>query len=577
MSIGLSQAGSKDFVFLESKSAFVFILLNTLREIVENLDVRKFFQATQPSKTLDVKNQNEGKYYIDFSSVRGGQIIEELKEIITFLSPDEPTCNLFTGHIGCGKSTELLRLKAELEQEGFHVVYFESSNNMEMENVDIADILLAIASRVSESLQPLKIEQPKRLQTLLKKAEQCLHTEVGLEASLIHKGSEEEIHLFLQIGRIGAKTKAPELRSRLREYLEPRTAQLIDVINQELLQPAIENLKVEGKKGLVVIVDNLDRVDISPKPWGRPQPEYLFVDRGEQLRKLKCHLIYTIPLALIFSNELATLIQRFGVQPKVLPMVPVQHRDGSECKEGMDLLQQMVLARAFPDLKAEQRIDKIEEVFDSPETLDRLCHISGGHVRNLLGILNQSIIKQKKLPLESQILEDVIREQKNSRVAAIKTDDEWELLEKIAREKKVIENNQCRMLLRSMFVYEYRDFEGSWFDVNPLFVEKTEFKLRVESQKQHQNKSAKDIIDSTLFDGLEKLSKRYDKFFLTQDYSSAFDAALSAYNFCQEILTSLDKEKQRDIYSVVTALLEYWKINKEQAKLYNRLDQDDFY
>ncbi|WP_354666160.1 ATP-binding protein [Nostoc sp. GT001] len=481
-------------------------------------------------------------------------------------------------HIGCGKSTELLRLQAELEWEDFHVVYFESSNNMEMENVDIADILLAIASRVSESLQPFKIEQPRRLQALLKEAERHLHTEVGLEAegSLTHKGSEEEIHLSLQIGKIGAKAKVPALRSRLHEYLEPRTAQFIDIINQELLQPAIDKLKQFDKKGLVVIVDNLDRVDVSPKPWGRPQPEYLFVDRGDQLRKLKCHLIYTIPLALIFSNESATLIQRFGVQPKVLPMVPVQHRDGSECKEGMDLLRQMVLARAFPNLMPKQRIDKIKEVFDSSETLDRLCRISGGHVRNLLGILNASIRKQRKLPLESQILEEVIREQKNSRVAAIITDEEWELLEKIAREKKVVEINQCRMLLHSMFVYEYRDSEGSWFDVNPLFAEKTEFKSRVESQELHQNKSVKDIIDLTLFTGLKKISKEYDKFFLKKDYPQAFDSAVSAYNFCQSILTTLDQENQRDIYSVVNALFEYWKINKEQAKFYGGLEQDDF-
>ena len=60
-------------------------------------------------------------------------------------SPDEPTCELFTGHIGCGKSTELLRLKAELEQEGFHVVYFESSQDLEIGDVDITDIMLAIA------------------------------------------------------------------------------------------------------------------------------------------------------------------------------------------------------------------------------------------------------------------------------------------------------------------------------------------------------------------------------------------------------------------------------------------------
>ncbi|RCJ26042.1 KAP family P-loop domain-containing protein [Nostoc minutum NIES-26] len=499
------------------------------------LDVSKFFQATQPAKTLNLQNDEEKRYYIDFSSVRGGQIVEELKDNITFLSPDEPTCNLFTGHIGCGKSTELLQLKAELEHEDFHVVYFESSDNLEMVDVDIADILLAIAARVSESLQPSTIEQPKRLNTLLQEAEQSLQTEVGLEASLINTATEEQISLSLHIGRISAKAKVPNIRSRLREYLEPRTAHLIDAINQELLQPAINNLKLQGKKGLVVIVDNLDRVDISLKPWGRTQPEYLFVDRGDHLRKLKCHLIYTIPLALIFSNELATLIQRFGVQPKVLPMVPVGQRDGSECQEGMDLLRQMVLARAFPHLNPEQRINKIQEVFDSPETLDRLCRVSGGHVRNLLRLLNECIKKQRKLPLTSEFLEDVIREHYNQRVLAI-TNDEWVLLEKVAQEKKIVAKEQCQTLLRSMFVYEYRDIEGSWFDVNPLFAEKIEFKFRLESQNQHTEKPAKDVIDTIIFAGLKKLSKNYEEFFVTKDYSKAFDVAVSAYYFCQKIV-----------------------------------------
>ena len=91
------------------------------------VDLRKFFQVTNPDKALAVDNPEDKKYYIDFSSVRGGEIIKKLKQKITFFSPDTPTCVLFTGHIGCGKSTELMRLRTELEQEGFHVVYFESS------------------------------------------------------------------------------------------------------------------------------------------------------------------------------------------------------------------------------------------------------------------------------------------------------------------------------------------------------------------------------------------------------------------------------------------------------------------
>ena len=47
----------------------------------------------------------------------------------------------------------LLSLKKELEEEGFHVVYFESDEDLDMGDVDISDILLAIARRVSHSLE----------------------------------------------------------------------------------------------------------------------------------------------------------------------------------------------------------------------------------------------------------------------------------------------------------------------------------------------------------------------------------------------------------------------------------------
>jgi hypothetical protein len=466
------------------------------------LDLRKFFQATNPSRTLAVENEEDQKYYIDFSSVRGSKIIEELKDNITFFSPDEPTCELFTGHIGCGKSTELLRLKADLEQEGFHVVYFESSQDLEMGDVDIGDILLAIARRVSESLENLekvKIGEPEGLKNLLRGAAKLLQTEIELSAEASVPGigkvaastegkfsaevglpgvgqvtaSEKEgVSLVaLGIGKITAKAKnSPELRSKLREYLEPRTTGILEAINQELLKPTQEKLKQHDRKGLVVIVDNLDRVESRQKPWGRPQAEYLFVDRGEQLGQLKCHVIYTMPLGLMFSNELGGLTSRFGVDPKVLPMVPVMLRDGSECAEGMALLRQMVLARAFPNVEPQQRLTLIEDVFDCAETLDRLCLVSGGHVRELLRLLNDWIKKNRTPPLLRQGLEDVIRSRRNQMTLAI-TDDEWHLLRQVQERKQVSGDEGYRVLIRSMFVYEYRDCDGSWFEVNPILAE----------------------------------------------------------------------------------------------------------
>ncbi|MDY6939760.1 MAG: AAA family ATPase [Cyanobacteriota bacterium] len=463
------------------------------------IDVREFFRATNPSRTLAADNEEDRKFYIDFSSVRGGQIIEELEQNITFFSPDEPTCELFTGHIGCGKSTELRRLAAELEHEGFHVVYFESSQDLEMGDVDVGDILLAIARRVSESIEELEqfhLEQPRGLQSLLRGAARLLQTEIDLSAEVGVPGfgqvsastdgsfsaevgvpgfgqvaasdAEGLSVVALGIGKITAKAKnSPELRSKLREYLEPRTSSLIDAINQELIEPAKEKLKEYGKKGLVAIVDNLDRVESRQKPWGRSQPEYLFVDRGEQLCQLNCHVVYTMPLSLLFSNDLSRLTSRFGVDPKVLPMVPVETRDGSECADGMKRMRQMALARAFPNDSDEARLARIPEIFDRPETLDRLCRISGGHVREFLRLLNDWIKKDRQFPLSADGLEKVIKARRNQMTLAV-SDDERQLLDRVKERKRVTGDDGYEVLIRSMFVYEYRDSEGSWFDVNPI-------------------------------------------------------------------------------------------------------------
>lgn len=472
------------------------------------LDVRQFFQATNPSLALSIENETHRQYYIDFSSVRGGQIIEEMCSNITFFSPDEPTCQLFTGHIGCGKSTELSLMRAELEKAGFHVVYFESSDDLEMGDVDVGDILLAIARRVSESLEalgtPPPMEEAKGFKSLLQGAAQLLQTEIELsgEATVpglgtfkggtdgnfeaevgvpglgtVNASNEGLSFVALGIGKISARVKeSPELRDKLREYLGPRTASLLEVINKELLGPAHQQLKANNKAGLAVIVDNLDRVESIPKPWGRPQPEYLFVDRGEQLSQLNCHVIYTIPLSLLFSNDFNRLTSRFGTDPTVLPMVPVQYRDGRPCEPGLVLLRQMLLARAFPSLSPEERLGRLTEIFEDLETLDYLCSISGGHVRELLRLLNDWIKKQRKFPLTRQVLDKVVRLRCNQMINAI-DDEEWALLRQVEATQRVSGGEAYQLLVRSLFVFEYHVDDDSWFAVNPI--------LRLSSQLQN--------------------------------------------------------------------------------------------
>ncbi|TAF29520.1 MAG: ATP-binding protein [Oscillatoriales cyanobacterium] len=429
------------------------------------LNLQKFYTACNPSYTLAVANQEDRQYYIDFSSVRGGTIVEQLERTISRLSPDVPTCQLFTGHIGSGKSTELLRLQAQLQEQGFHVVYFESSKDLDMADVDITDILLSVARQVSESIEKMKIKlQPTGFKALLKGVADVFQTQIDLKAGAsvpglgeVNASTDGEFSLSLGIGKITAKAKdAPNLRSELRQYLEPRTNVILDALNKELLEPANQELKRQGKQGLVV------------------QPEYLFVDRGEQLARLNCHVVYTIPLVLIFSNDLGQLSNRFGVDPKVLPMVPVQLHDGSECGEGVELLRQMVLARAFPTVEASGRYALAGKIFDSGETLDRLCRVSGGHVRNLLQLLYSCLQKQDP-PVSRETLENVIVQRRHQLTLAIEP-DEWNLLRQVSATKTVSGETKYQILLRSLWVFEYRYGEDYWFDVNPILADAKEFR-----------------------------------------------------------------------------------------------------
>lgn len=432
------------------------------------LHLPTFFKACNPAKTLIVGNPEDRQYYIDFSSVRGGRIIEALGRTIIRLSPDEPTCQLFTGHIGCGKSTELFRLKAQLEQQQFHVVYFESSKDLDMADVDISDILLSVAKSVSESLETIDIHlRPRYFAKLFNDLKDFLQTPIELST---------EAELSVGIAKITAKTKdSPQLREQLRQHLEPRTQGILNAINEEVLGRAIEELKLRGKKGLVVIVDNLDRVDPSIKHTERSQPEYLFIDRGAQLRRLNCHVVYTLPLALMFSNEYDTLKNRLGggVAPRVLPMVPIKLRDGCDSPKGMALLRQLVLARAFPNVEPQARLNLIPEVFEDPETLDRMCHISGGHVRNLLGLL-YSCLQHEDPPFSRRCLESVIKNYRDDLALGV-DDEEWELLFQVVQQQLVRGERECQILLRSGFVYEYRDEEGRWFGINPALAETSRF------------------------------------------------------------------------------------------------------
>ncbi|HEY9649912.1 MAG TPA: ATP-binding protein, partial [Coleofasciculaceae cyanobacterium] len=383
------------------------------------LDLASFHRACSPDGTLLGENHEE-PYYLDLSSVRGNALIEEFQRTIR-LAPDKPTCQLLAAPIGSWKSQELQRLKTTLAQEGWHVVYCSAKQDLDLADVHILDVLLMLAYRVSTSLKSQCI-------SLKSKYFSRLFQEIRLIFDFYVENSPNA-QFSDGIGSLIARLKNnSQFRYQLRIYLESRTDEVLNAINQELLQAATEALKQRYSRGLVLIVDELELAENRRLASGRYQPEYLFIDQGEQLRRLNCHVVYAIPMGLMFSKGYEAIKSGLGkgLAPKVLPMVPVYQRDGSHCKQGMALLRQAVLIRAFPDVEPAQRLHLIPEIFDSPETLDRLCRISGGYVRHLLGLLYKCFWEEEP-PFSRGSLERLIAEYRDGLVAAV-DDHEWNLL-----------------------------------------------------------------------------------------------------------------------------------------------------
>ena len=111
--------------------------------------ITKIYNSFDPSRPLPAGDPQ----YVDCRSVRGDEdIVSDLGKRMR--NSNQMTYQLYTGHRGSGKSTELRRLQKSLEEHGFFVVYFEADEeDIDPQNVEYIDILLACTRRFLKDIR----------------------------------------------------------------------------------------------------------------------------------------------------------------------------------------------------------------------------------------------------------------------------------------------------------------------------------------------------------------------------------------------------------------------------------------
>ncbi len=339
--------------------------------------LREAWNAVDPTLPLPSDDQR----YVDFRNVRGADAVQALYEAITWSNRNVSL--LVTGHRGCGKSTELLRLKAKLEQDGYCVLYFEADEDLDMNDTIYSDLLLAIARRIVTDLCATHNVVLDR--SLLEKVEEWFATTLYEREEWERVKAELDTEVRLGVGLPDSVPLIARLLARLtgqiqtgqavkkdiRLKLDPQLSLLIANINL-LIGKATEQLKKQGRKGLVLLIDNLDRITFRVLEGGRRSHEAIFIDHGPQLCSLNCHVVYTLPISMIYTTT-ATQLMAIFPDKVVVPMIKVAEPSGEEYRPGLDALRTML----------HLRIPKMDRLF-APEAVERLIRASGGHPRDLM-------------------------------------------------------------------------------------------------------------------------------------------------------------------------------------------------
>lgn len=375
---------------------------------------------------------------------------------------DLPTCQVLAGHRGSGKSTELWRLRQELERptgndKGFFVVQVQADDELDRNDIDFPEILIALIRQVAEQLRDRAgIElKPGYFKDRWQHLQETLTSEISFEG----------VKLAAGMATLAATIKnSPEARKQVRDALEPDANNWLRAAN-DVLGAAIQQLIQKNYAGLVVMVDDLDKMITRPRESaGCSTTEYLFIHRSAQLTAFKCHLIYTLPIELAYSHNELNIKSLYGGHLPVVPMIKIAAKppDQQPHEAGMAAFREMINARlrhvgALPGA-----------LFESAEIQDELIRLTGGQPTELMSMIREALVSTG-LPIGQEGVNRCRTETMRSYRRLLRM-EHWPVIEEVRGTGEVVRTKDnedaFRELLDSRTLLLYRNGD-EWYDVNP--------------------------------------------------------------------------------------------------------------
>ncbi len=386
----------------------------------------------------------------------GGSPVAEVGQEIEWDGPEG--IHLFSGFRGSGKTTELKRMKKDLEGKGYFVLMADALDYINPAGIiEISDLLIALAGAFNDQLETtLGINVAHEsywthlrnfLNTRVKFTEIGLSSEVGIDVKAELKASP---------------SFRKEVQDRLKNHLSGLKAE-----TDKFFEDGVKRIEAStGKTKIVFIIDSLEQIrgSLTDETDVLNSVQNLFSSHFEKLKIPYVQMVYTVPPWLKFRVK---RISAAGVLTMISSVKQWEKDTRKAYPAGTTALRNM-LRRRFGQ-------DHMTQLFGPDNRLvDQLIDNCGGHFRDLLLLCRQVILRARKLPnlpVTQAIIDHAINEVRREFLPLANQDAQW--LQAISDtfdanlEDSGEDADRLARFLDSHTVLYVKNGED-WYDVHPI-------------------------------------------------------------------------------------------------------------
>jgi hypothetical protein len=405
----------------------------------------------------------------DFDPVRGTNLRTDISRLLRGKDSQKKHSHIaLAGHRGCGKSTELYRIKAEALTEGYLPLYALVNEQADPNQVGFGDLLLLMlrlleeAFRTDPRLKPLPEKTVKVVTDWFRDVTRVEEQE--LERAIAYSGEAglgiETPLARLLFGLNVLRKSTGKQREEVKEAVEKYPEQLRQNLNL-LLDDANKIASASYPRGPLFILDNLDRYT----------PEMIddaVLKHADLFNGVAAHTVFVVPIPLLYNPPGETVEDRFDLE--TLPMIPVFRRDDRHAVDSavLDDVTEAIY----------KRVDRA--LFADRDVACEIARLSGGCPRDVMHLLKRALLESRDR-IDARVAQrsaSVIR----GEMARKLTLADYAVLACVYLDGAINPDDTGRRLLYRRAALEY---DGDrWIGVHPLLWDTPEFKAALEAEKR---------------------------------------------------------------------------------------------